>query len=175
MTPPSRFAAPDYHQGLPREGGDRSLEPVRAHFGSAHRTFLPVEVLNYDRSRDRRRSRERPRALRPRAGEAHSVVPVSRFQRRTLAANWKLVERVERRDQGQAGERDEAAESGPGREPGKSESKAPTDGCCAYGAEHFADQAATRSVLPDGVERQCRKVERDAVEADRRPLALSAV
>src|SRR6185295_7156505 len=84
----------------------------------------------------------------------------------TLAFDREPVDDVERRDDGHAEDGPRRAEHGARGEPDQGELKAPADRGHRRGVEVFAEQPVTTCVLPDGVERQRRLVERDGVEDD---------
>jgi hypothetical protein len=91
-----------------------------------------------------------------------------------LASDRKPVVAVERGDHRDA----QHGERGAGRAPIESQASARlealADSCRARGVERLAEQPVTARVLPDGVKRQRRQVERDAVEDDGRSLAVFA-
>src|SRR5260370_6496468 len=88
---------------------------------------------------------------------------------RALTPDREPVEGVKCSDHGYAEERYQEAEQGACREPGQGQLKSPADGRRAPRIKGFAEQLVTARVLPDGVERQGRRVERDAVKDDRGP------
>ena len=85
---------------------------------------------------------------------------------RALALDREPVIGVERRDHDDAEDGQEGAEQRADRQPGQRELEASADGRHASRVESVAEQPVATGVLPDGVERQRRQVERDAVEDD---------
>src|SRR6516165_12166985 len=93
---------------------------------------------------------------------------------RVLAPDREPVKDVECSDHGHAQDRYQEAEQDTGREPGQGQLKSPADGRRVRRVKGFAEQSVSARVPPDGVERQGRRVERDAVKDSCGPQAVSA-
>src|SRR5262245_53454421 len=74
---------------------------------------------------------------------------------------------IECSDHGYAQEREQEAEQGACREPGQGQLESPSDGYRTRRVKGFAEQPVTARVLPNRVERQGRRIKRDAIKGDR--------
>src|SRR5215471_17808050 len=81
---------------------------------------------------------------------------------RVLPPDREPVKDVKCSDHGHAQERYQEAEQGAYRKPGQGQLKSPADGRRVRRVKGFAEQPVTARVLPDGVERQGRRVDRTA-------------
>src|SRR5215467_5838243 len=87
-----------------------------------------------------------------------------RLRPRALTPDREPVKDVECGDHGYAQEWYQEAEQGAYRKPGQGQPKSPADGRCVRGVKALLEQVVTARILPDGVEGQGGRVERDAVK-----------